>query len=232
MTTKNARSFLEHDLRRDPRPADTLPKPFARSVANAIRAGVALKDQSFDQFLPLDLSVISWQFWTPLAVVKRAAQWLDACNVRTVVDIGSGAGKFCVAAALAGRCNYIGLEQRPRLVTAARELAKLFEVEDRVSFVEGKFGEVRTPPADAYYLFNPFGENIFPSDEHLDEDVELSDSRYLRDTAAAVDLLQQAPRDTYLLTYNGFGGVVPSTYEEICVDRELPNVLRMWRQTC
>ena len=44
--------------------------------------------------------------------------------------------------------------------------------------------------------------------------------------------LDTPTRGTYLLTYNGFGGAVPRTYEQVRVDRDLPNVLRMWRQTC
>ena len=46
-----------------------------------------------------------------------------AVDVQSVVDIGSGAGKFCVAAALGSGCRFTGLEQRPRLVAAARTLA-------------------------------------------------------------------------------------------------------------
>ncbi len=173
---------------------------------------------------------MSGQYWTPLVVAKRAAEWLADLKVRTVVDIGSGAGKFCVAAALAGRCHFTGLERRSRLVAAARTLAQLFDVDDRVSFVEGAFGNIATPVADAYYLYNPFGEYLFGSKDHFDSDAERSDERYKRDVAAVQDLLQRAHVGTCVLTYNGFGGRVPSSYQEICVDNELPNELRLWRK--
>jgi hypothetical protein len=148
-----------------------------------------------------------------------------------VADIGSGAGKFCVAAALSGRCHYTGLEQRPHLVAAARTLAQFFKVDDRVSFVEGNLSDVPAPSADAYYLFNPFGENLFTKDECLDDSVELSSERFSRDIAAVEDLLARAPIGTCVLTYNGFGGRVPIGYDEIRVARDLPNLLRMWRKT-
>jgi predicted RNA methylase len=174
--------------------------------------------------------MVSNQYWTPLVVAKRAAEWLDDLNVRTVVDIGSGAGKFCVAAALAGHCHYTGLEQRSQLVASARTLARLFEVDDRVSFVEGALGDIATPAADAYYLYNPFGEYLFGSKEHVNSDVERSDERYARDVAAVQELLQRARFGTCVLTYNGFGGRVPSSYQQIRLDNDMPNELRLWRK--
>lgn len=202
-----------------------------RQLAEALRVGLCPKDGDFDCFLTYELQVVSEQHWTPLAVAQRAAKWFYELNVRSVADIGSGAGKFCVAAALAGRCHYTGLEQRLRLVSAARALAKLFGLNDRVEFVHGTLGHIATPVADAYYLYNPFGENLFSPSGHVDEEVEFSDARYAHDIAAVGDLLQQAAVGTYVLTYNGFGGRVPSCYDEVRVARDLPNVLRLFQKT-
>jgi predicted RNA methylase len=216
---------------RDTTPVDGSARRLSpRRVADALGTGSCPADRTFDHFLPDELRAVSSQYWTPLAVAKRAAEWFGDLNVRTVVDIGSGAGKFCVAAALAGRCRFTGLERRSRLVASARTLARLFEVDDRVSFVEGAFGAIATPVADAYYLYNPFGEYLFGSKDHLDGDAERSDERYKRDVAAVQDLLQRARFGTCVLTYNGFGGRVPSSYQEIHVDNELPNELRLWRK--
>ncbi len=199
-------------------------------VAHALRAGLAVEERDFDRHLPVALRVVSGQYWTPCEVAQRAAQWFDELRVRTVVDIGSGAGKFCVAAALAGNARYVGLEHRLRLVTAARALADVFGVSDRVSFHHATFGDAAPPAADAYYLYNPFGENLFVNGEHLDHDVELTEPRYLRDVAAVEQLLRAAPLGTALLTYNGFGGRLPAGYEQVHVDRALPNILRLWRR--
>jgi hypothetical protein len=100
-----------------------------------------------------------------------------------------------------------------------------------VRFVPGTFGVGQVPVADAYYLYNPFGENLFGPQEQLDADVELSDARYHRDIDAVERMLTEAELGTCLLTYNGFGGEIPSSYTEVRVDREMPNVLRMWRKT-
>lgn len=198
-------------------------------VANALRSGTCPGEYWFDRSLPQDLQVVSGEHWTPLVVALRVAEWLDGLGVRTVVDIGSGAGKFCVAAALACGCDFTGIEQRPRLVVAARQLARTFAVDDRVRFVEGTLGQCSIPEADAYYLFNPFGENLYP-DARVDDAVELSDARYARDIALMEGFLEQVKVGTYVIKYNGFGGRMPPSFRPVRVDHELPNFLRLWRK--
>jgi predicted RNA methylase len=205
-------------------------KPSATRVAEALQLRRDPGDWAFDRFLPPSLGVVSERFWTPLAVATRVAAWFDDFGVETVVDIGAGAGKFCVATALASGCAFVGIEQRPRLVRTARHLARLFRVEDRVHFLHGAFGDDELPLADAYYLYDPFGENRFVRSEHLDEDVELSDDRYSREVKAFESFLAEARVGTLVVTYDGFGGEVPQSFEDVRVDRELPSVLRLSRK--
>jgi predicted RNA methylase len=208
--------------------------PFTRTpvgvLARKLRARDCPSDRAFDEHLPEELRVVSGMYWTPLVVAVRVAEWLDELAVGTLVDVGSGVGKLCVAAALAGRARYVGIEQRGRLVEVARDLARTFELEDRVSFVEGALGETPVPAGDAYYLYNPFGENRYDPAGRLDSDVELSEQRYRRDVVSAEKLMADAPVGTFVVTYNGFGGAVPSAYREVRVDHELPNVLRMFEK--
>lgn len=219
---------LVHFVDDDPTPiAGLIPS----RVGNALRSGLCPKDRVFDRFLMTEHRLISGMYWTPLVVATRAAQWFDELGIKTVLDVGSGAGKFCVAAALASKLpRFIGLEHRSDLVSASRDLARRFEVEERITFVHGTFGEIPTPSAEAYYFFNPFGENLFGPEDRLDATVELGNDRFLRDVASVERLLIGAPVGTYLLTYNGYGGTIPTSYREVRVDRELPNVLRMWRK--
>jgi SAM-dependent methyltransferase len=221
---------VSHFLACDRKPVDDLASRLARRVAEALRARRCPPDRAFDRFLPDELRVVSNQYWTPLAVATRTAEWLDDLDVRTVVDIGSGAGKLCVAAALACRGHFTGLERRSRLVASARALARVFNIDDRVNFIEGAFGDIATPVADAYYLYNPFGEYRFGSREYFDPGEELGDKHRARDVAAVEDLLQRAPIGTCVVTYNGFGGRVPATYQQIRVDEEMPSTLRLWRK--
>jgi SAM-dependent methyltransferase len=200
-------------------------------LAGRIRAGRCPPDPAFDQLLPRDLQQVSSEYWTPLPVALAAARWLEEQGTDRVVDIGAGPGKFCLTVALASRCEVVGFEHRPRLVAVARALARQFGVEQRASFVEGSLRETPLPQGGAYYLYNPFAENLYGPSDALGDDVELSCARYALDVRSVLDTFRRAPQGTLVLTYNGFGGGMPSSYEPIRTARDLPCVLRMWRKT-
>jgi predicted RNA methylase len=201
-----------------------------REISEAVAAGHYVAEREFDRYLPEGLRQLSALHWTPLKVAAYGARWLHARGVRSVIDVGSGAGKFCVVAALACDLSVTGLEQRERLVDVARSLARLYRVADRVTFVQGVYVGAPLPPADAYYLFNPFGENILNGDEHIDHAVELSDHRYLCDVAAMEQTLRDAPRGAHVMMYNGFGGAVPDTWEEVRPQADVPDLLSLWQK--
>jgi SAM-dependent methyltransferase len=202
----------------------------ARRLATTLRAGYGSADEAFDRFLPWELGAVSSEYWTPVPVVRRIAGWLRETDVDTVVDIGSGAGKFCVVAALLTRCRFIGLEQRTALVDAARALATTFEVDDRVTFVSGDCGVATMPVGEAYYLFNPFGNYFFGSARFDDPAVAFSPETYRADIAAVTEVLARAPAGTWVITLNGFGGTSPPGYEQIDIDRSRSGTLRLWRK--
>jgi hypothetical protein len=187
----------------------------ARWLAASLRAGRPVADAAFDCYLPAELREVSARYWTPLPVVRRAATWLREIEARTVVDLGSGAGKFCVAAALLTRCRFTGLEQRASLVRAAGELVGVFGLGERVSFVHGTLGATTAPVGDAYYVFNPFGEYVFPSGRFADPGVAFTAESRRRDLTAARALLSGAPVGTFVITYNGLGAQFPVGYEQI-----------------
>ena len=95
--------------------------------------------------------------------------------------------------------------------------------------MEGAFGDIALPVAEVYYFYHPFGECVFGSTDRL-ESVSVSRECYARDVTAVVHLLQGASVGTCVVTYNGFGGRVPSGYWQLRVDRPMPNTLRLWRK--
>jgi hypothetical protein len=207
--------------------------PESEALANQLRNGQLVSDLRFDRFLPVELQTVSSQYWTPLAVCIRVAQWVNELGIRNIVDIGSGAGKFCVATALATSIDVVGVEHRSRLSGAARDLAQIFGVSERVTIVDGAFTEVlaETLVAEAYYLFNLFGECLADEDEYLDQDVELGQRRYDQDVASTLDLLLPAPLGTIVFKYNGFGAQMPDAYKQIREDNNLPKRLCAWRKS-
>jgi SAM-dependent methyltransferase len=158
----------------------------------------------FDALLPVELRRHSERYWSPVAVSILAARWL-APNSARVIDIGSGAGKFCVIAALVTGAKVVGIEHRPHLVASARELASRFGVADRVEFVHGDLTDLEVRSSDALYLFNPFEENILERDEWLDTSIELSTSKFHEDLDHLQATLVRLGRGATVATYDGFG---------------------------
>lgn len=199
-----------------------------------------LTDETIDSHLPLSAQQVSPLFWTSVPIIERTVAWLDELGVGDIVDLGSGVGKWCVGAALLSQFErrYFGLEHRPELVTIATELSTHFHVTDRVTFHQGEVAALLNRPGPipglparpAFYLFNPFGENVAPDDERLGPDVELSEARFHRDVAAVEDLLEVAAPGTWVLVYNGFGGRMPFSYEPVRTDFDGPYALRLWRK--
>jgi len=187
-------------------------------------------NEAFDRWLPESLREASEMYWTPLPVVEKAAAWLRETRAGSVVDIGAGAGKFCVAAALLTSCRYTGLEQRATLVQAARALAGVFDVSERVTFLKADVGLVPPPLADAYYLYNPFGDYEFDSARYAEPGVVFTPETLSRDLLAVTHLLSVAATGTLVITYNGFGGDLPRGYEQIDVDLTFACPLRLWRK--
>lgn len=205
--------------------------PPAERVAELLRRGNCWSERWFDQLLSARAQRASKQHFTPVAVTRRAAEWIREANIGSVLDVGSGAGKFCVATALAApACTFVGLEHRSDLVREARSLAERLRVADRVTFLEGALGALPLPRVDAYYFFNPFGENLYGRGDRIDEAVELGVDRHERDVARVHALLDAAPAGTWVLDYNGYGAEMPSGYEPARVATDLPCPLRLWRK--
>lgn len=207
------------------------PGASARQVAAALRRGDVVHDASFDAFLPAAVRRVSGQFWSPLRVAMRVGRWLDELGLAHVVDVGSGAGKLCVVAALVSQSRFTGVEQRSGLVAAARALARTFEVEDRVVFHERSIAAQGIPAADAYYLFNPFEENLHGPGDHIDETVALGLERYDHDVAVIEGLLDAMPAGTCVILYNGFGGRMPNSFDVVRHDGDPTRPLGVWRKS-
>jgi hypothetical protein len=199
-------------------------------IGARLRAGERVADVDFDSVLPEPMRRVSSSFWTGVGVAMRITRWLEMRGVPTVLDVGSGVGKFCVVGALCSPLRFTGVEQRPHLVDAAEALAQRFSVNHRVSFVRGDLDTVDVRQFDALYFYNPFEEYVFPARDRLDDTVEGGKDRFGRDVAKAETLLDGAAVGTHLVTYNGFGGRVPDSYQLITAKPAGINVLRLWRK--
>jgi SAM-dependent methyltransferase len=188
------------------------------------------EDRVFDAIYGSTIRGLSKRFWTPVGVARRAAQLFHRAGARSVLDVGSGAGKFVlVAAAEAPEVTFSGIEQRPHLVRVARHaLARLRLPNVRLSVGDGS----RAPWTgyDGLYFFNPFVENLFDAGEAMDWTVELSRERFFGDVLRVERALRAAPAGTLLVTYHGLSGRVPACYELCTNERAGSDWLRLWRR--
>src|ERR1700730_3953157 len=147
----------------------------------------SIEDEKFDLIYPAQIRKLSSIFWTPVAVAAEAAKLLVTAPSTHVLDIGCGPGKFCLVAASLTDGRFTGVEQRSDLVAAARQAAKdlglprrsLGEDGSTVEFLHGNLTDVDFANYDAFYLFNPFEENIFPGHK-IDRTVPLSPTSFKR----------------------------------------------------
>jgi hypothetical protein len=187
-----------------------------------------LDDAAFDAMYAGPIQAKSASFWTPLAVASRAAALFALHGARRVLDVGSGPGKFCLAAGcMHPDLDFVGIEHRAELVSAACLAQSRLGLEN-VGFLYGDATRAPWDRFDGLYLFNPFSENLCDHDEQLDNTVELSTARYMSDVRRVAAALATAAVGNCVVTYHGFGGPIPSSYELIHAERAQTDWLRVW----
>lgn len=182
-------------------------------------------DEKFDSLYPSFIQSLAERHWTPLKVAKKAARYLAVDKGAKILDIGSGVGKFCLAAAqYKPQAFYYGIEQRKQLIghaEAAKEMLGL----NNVSFIHGNFTQVDFRLYDHFYFYNSFYENIAGTrkiDDSIDYSLELFNyyNHYL------YKQLEQKPAGTRLVTFHSLEDEVPPGYH--IVGTELNETLKFW----
>lgn len=186
-----------------------------------------ITDAEFDEVYPPSTRTVSSMFWTPVAVAARATELLVETPSTRVLDVGSGAGKFCIVGAALSGASFTGLEHRQRLVDIATDAAARIAVE-AARFRRGTIEDVDISEFDALYFFNPFEENMLHERHWLDGTVSLSEARYYADIARAEALLDAARVGTRVVTYHGFGGTMPLSYHRALRERCRSGHLELW----
>jgi SAM-dependent methyltransferase len=202
--------------------------PRVELVRDALKRRIAVPDPVFDAVYPCWAQEASRRFWTPVHVAVEAANALQRAGAHRVLDVGSGVGKFSLIAALVTGLEVTGVEHRPHVVASARRAAERYRA--AAQFVCARIEQVDPRDFDAFYLYNPFEENLVAANERLDDSVVLDCDRFRSDVALIERWLDEAPVDTLLVTYNGFGGRVPGSYRMTSSRRFGRNFVRLWRK--
>src|ERR1700733_12048731 len=177
-----------------------------------------IDDVAFDERLPLRWKMKSSAHFTPVAVARRVAHLLAPTPGMAVLDVGSGAGKFCLVAAheLPG-VQFVGVEQRVDLVRIAQRLANEWKLPN-VRFVHGDAFALEWSQFAAFYFYNPFAEQLFESALVLDKTIDLDPLNFEPLVAAVVERLADVRVGTRIVTYCGFGAAPPAGYELVLTE--------------
>jgi len=205
------------------------PPATPEAVARRLRAGEPLADDEFDGLYPGWARGLSTVHWTPVAVARRVAELLVVRPGMRVLDVGAGVGKLCLVAALTADAHFTGVEQRWRFVEAAQAVATRLGV-GNASFLHRNMTTLDWSQYDAFYLYNPFAENLGAVQSPIDSSVDLDVSYFQEYVRFVRAQLRAAAPGARVVTYHGFGGDLPAGWGLEHVEHCHTDRLEVWVQ--
>lgn len=200
----------------------------ADAFESPIRTRFGADDRLLDSLYPQWVQPFSEVHWTPLSVALQAVQLLGPSAGDRVLDMGSGIGKFCVVGGVANpTVEFIGVEQRPRLVRIAQKMAQRLGL-DNVHYLHGAIDSIDLTGYDAAYMFNPFGEHMLAHQPQMDGFQGLSSTRFWELVMLSEQHLDTARPGFRVVTYHGFGGDMPRAYERLGRESAGTDFLELW----
>ncbi len=182
-------------------------------------------DEEFNNLYPSDIQVLARRHWTPLEVAKKAARFLAGEGSENILDIGSGVGKFCLAAAhQTPRAFYFGVEQRKSLIIHAEHAKNILQPHN-VSFIYGNFTQLDFKRFDHFYFYNSFFENLDGTDK-IDNSIAYSSELYEYYKCYLFRQLEQKQRGTRLCTLCVWDHEIPPAYHVVRSDMD--EQLKFW----
>lgn len=200
----------------------------AELVAGILRSGRDVSDAAFDEIYPEAVRRASGVHWTPVRVCARIVELLRLERGSRLLDIGAGAGKFCIVAAAMSGARVRGVERQAALAEIARETARRLDI--AVEIADGTFDMEDPQRFDALYLFNPFTETLLLPGLVRDVPADRFGRRGAEDVAAAERFLERARAGVRVVTFCGFGGAIPVGYERLALEMWEGGALELWEK--
>jgi predicted RNA methylase len=184
------------------------------TVLDELRIKKNISNELFDVLFPSEIKGLSDRHWTSVFVAKISADYF--CNQKhaKVLDIGSGAGKFCfVGATLHPKSEFHGVDIRKKLVDIANEIKNKYAVSN-THFFQQDVLHMDFNGYDAIYLFNPFQEKIDAS-SIIDKDSAVDIGQYINYTTHIYNELHNVAVGTKLVTYFCEEFCIPKSFKLI-----------------
>lgn len=165
-----------------------------------------MTDTLWDSYLPEKFRMLSPFQWTPISVIERTWKYLSLDGVTSIVDLGSGVGKFCIYLSFLSNhsIEISGLEDREELVVLSDSLKEHWET-PKVKFRNENFLQHFPEGHSHYYCFNPLYETMKGS-HSIDLQKQKSANQFLKDLQTLKQNLLLLKSKTKLITFHGFGG--------------------------
>jgi SAM-dependent methyltransferase len=182
-------------------------------------------DTEFHALYPLSIQALARYHWTPLSIAQKAATFLAGEGNVKILDIGSGVGKFCLAAAFhTPNALYYGVEQRKSLFDFAEAARKNLQLEN-VRFIHGNFTQLDLKKYDHFYFYNAFYENLDGTDK-IDDSIDYSGELYNYYNRYLFRQLKQKPKGTRICTLCSLENEIPPDFH--VVKTEMNDHLKFW----
>lgn len=195
-------------------------------VFELLRLSIDITDDDFNAIYPENIRLLARKHWTPVAVAKTASQFLVDRPGTRVLDIGSGAGKFCMVGSVNTKGQFTGIEQRRHLVDLSTKLSE-FHGLHHVKYIHSNISAVRFSDYNAFYLYNSFYENIdLPN--RIDDTVRLSIELYNAYSLYTAEQLSGLPAGARLATYHTPLTLVPRNFR--LMDSLHAGCLNLWEK--
>lgn len=182
-------------------------------------------DTQLHKLYPEPIRAQARMHWSPLYIVQKAVSYLATNNTVKILDIGSGAGKFCLAGAFyKPSVSFFGVEQRKNLIEYAEAARKELGFRN-VQFIYRNFTQLNLNEYDHFYFYNSFFENL-DGTEKIDNEIVYSNELYNYYSIYLYNQLQKMPNGTRIATYCSWGDEIPPCYQ--LAEAHFNDLLKFW----
>jgi tRNA A58 N-methylase Trm61 len=195
-------------------------------VFELLKLNLDIPDNDFNTIYPAKISSLARKHWSSVLVSKLASEFLVDRPGTRVLDIGSGAGKFCMIGATNTKGHFTGVEQRAELVELSTQLSESHRIHN-VKFIHANIMSIKFTDYDAFYFYNSFYENIDMLNS-IDDTVRLDIQLYHQYSMYLVEQLAALSIGTRLVTFCSPSSIIPQSYK--IQDSTNSGLLKFWEK--
>ena len=195
-------------------------------VFELLKLNIDINDDDFNSIYPEKIRMLARKHWTSVSVAKAASEYLVEKPGSKVLDIGSGAGKFCLIGAANTKGHFTGVEQRLELIELSRRLSTSYFIRN-AKFIHGNITSIEFRDYDAFYFYNSFYENIDRLNK-IDCTVTLDIQLYHLYSMFVVEQFTSLPLGARLVTFCSPVNIIPPTFR--LQDSSHEGFLKFWEK--